>query len=234
MPQPSLSWATSPTDAKAVALVMHGGAAHGRELNRAWSHNVARLVPFAWSLALQVPGPLAVGRLRFSVRGWNGSERSPVADARWALAQIRERYPERPVAIIGHSMGGRVALHTADDTAVDLLIGLAAWVEPTDPLPPAGVRSVFIHSDRDRITSIAGPRRIVRKLRDDGRRASLVRVAESDHAMLRRAGTWTSLVTETVRSHFADVLGVTRGPRLGPVGEVVATALQGDEPFVEI
>lgn len=234
MPQPSLSWAASPAHTKAVALVMHGGAAHGRELNRAWSHNVARLVPFAWSLALKVPGPLAVCRLRFGVRGWNGDERSPVADARWALAEIRQRYPERPVAIIGHSMGGRVALHVSDDPAIDLLVGLAAWVEPTDPLPARGVRSVFIHSDRDRITSIAGPRRVVRELRGDGGKAALIRVAGSDHAMLRRAGTWTSLVTETVGSHFAEVLGLTTKPRLGPVGEVVATALQGDQAFVDI
>lgn len=235
MPQPSLSWAVSPVDAKAVALVLHGGAAEGRELNRAWSHNVARLVPFAWSLARSVPGSLAVSRLRFGVRGWNGAERSPVADARWALDEIRGRYPGRPIAVIGHSMGARAALHVADDPAVDLVLGLAAWVEPRDPLPTRdGVRSVFIHSDRDRITSIAGPRRAVRVLREAGRDASLIRVAESDHAMLRRAGTWTALVTETVAVHFADHLGVHRQSRGGPVAEVVSSVLHDGEAFVDI
>jgi alpha/beta superfamily hydrolase len=235
MPQPSLSWDASPADATAVALVLHGGAVQGRQLNRVWSHNVARLVPFAWSLARGVRGPLAVSRLRFGVRGWNGDERSPVADAVWALDQIRERYPRRPVAVIGHSMGGRVALHVADDPAVDLLVGLAAWVEPSDPLPRRdGLRSVFIHSDRDRITSIAGPRRIVQTLRDEGRQASLVRVAESDHAMLRRAGTWTALVTQTVAAHYADELGTSWRSCSRPVDEVVSSVLRDDEAFVDI
>lgn len=234
MPQPSLSWDASPADAKVVALVMHGGAAAGRETNHAWSHNVARLVPFAWSLVHRVPGPIAVSRLRFGVRGWNGTERSPVADALWALGEIRERYPERPVVVVGHSMGGRTALHIADEPDVELLVGLAAWVDPSDPLPANGVRSVFIHSDRDRVTSIAGPRRAVERLRGDGRDASLIRVAESDHAMLRRAGTWTGLVTETVAAHFADELGVPWRPRHGPVGEVVASVVRDGEAFVDI
>jgi pimeloyl-ACP methyl ester carboxylesterase len=234
MPQPILSWQASPADAKAVALVMHGGAAQGRELNYAWSHNVARLVPFAWSLAWSVPGPLAVARLRFGVRGWNGAERSPVSDACWALEQIRERYPDRPIAVVGHSMGGRAALHIADEQDVDLLVGLATWVDPGDPLPANGVRSVFIHSDRDRITSIAGPRRAVETLRGEGKDASLIRVAESDHAMLRRAGTWTALVSETVKAHFADELGVPWHPRPGPVGEVVSSVMRDGEAFVDI
>jgi pimeloyl-ACP methyl ester carboxylesterase len=234
MPQPTLSWQASPAGAKAVALVMHGGAAQGRELNYAWSHNVARLVPFAWSLAWQVPGPLAVARLRFGVRGWNGDERSPVPDACWALGQIRERYPDRPIAVVGHSMGGRAALHIADEQDVDLLVGLAAWVDPGDPLPANGVRSVFIHSDRDHVTSIAGPRRAVEALRREGKAASLIRIAESDHAMLRRAGTWTALVSETVKAHFADELGAPWEPRHGPVGEVVRSVIRDDEAFVDI
>lgn len=234
MPDPSLSWNVRPPDTKAVALVLHGGAERGRQANRAWSHNVARLLPFSWSLA-RLPGPLAVGRLRFGVRGWNGDERSPVADAEWALGEIRQQFPGRPVAVIGHSMGGRVALHVADDPDVDLLVGLAAWVEPSDPVPVRdGMRSVFMHSDRDRITSIAGPRRVVQALRDEGKPASLIRIAESDHPMLRRAGTWTALVTETVAAHFADPLGVPWRPREGPVGEVVSSVFDGGETFVDI
>lgn len=233
MPQPSLSWDASPADAKAVALVMHGGAAQGRAVNRAWSHNVVRLLPFAWSLA-KVPAPLAVARLRFGVRGWNGAERTPVPDACWALGQVRERFPGRPIAVIGHSMGGRTALHIADEPDVSLLLGLAAWVEPADRPPGNGLRSVFIHADRDHIASIAGPRRVVETLRRDGKDASLIRVAESDHAMLRRAGTWTRLTTETVRAHFADQLGVPWEPPHGPVGDVVASVVRDGEAFVDI
>ena len=71
MPSASLSWDARPADAGVVALVMHGGAVDGFELNHPWSHNVARLVPFARALR-KVPGPIAVARLRFRVPGWNG------------------------------------------------------------------------------------------------------------------------------------------------------------------
>jgi hypothetical protein len=93
---------------------------------------------------------------------------------------------------------------------------------------------VFIHSDGDRITSIAGPRMLVQTLRDEGRHASLIRVAGSDHAMLRRAGIWTALVTQTVAVHYADELGTTRRSWSGPVGEVVSRVLVDDEAFVDI
>lgn len=234
MPQPTLSWDRAPADPKAVAVVLHGGAVSSAAVNRVWSHNVVRLVPFAWSLAHRVPGPLAVARVRFGVRGWNAEAQAPVADARWALRQIRDRYPERPIALIGHSMGGRTALYVADEPGVELVLGLAAWVEPGDPLPTNGVRSVFMHSDRDRITPIAGPRRVVETLRAQERPASLIRIAESDHAMLHRSGVWTRLVTETVTGHFAPALGVNWRPRRGPVGEVVASVLHDDEAFVDI
>lgn len=234
MPQPTLSWDRAPVDPKAVAVVLHGGAVSSDAVNRVWSHNVVRLVPFAWSLARRVPGPLAVARVRFGVRGWNAEAQAPVVDARWALDQIRGRYPGRPIAVIGHSMGGRTALYVADEPGVDLVIGLSAWVEPGDPLPTDGPRSVFLHSDRDRITPIAGTRRAVEFLRAMEQPASLIRIAESDHAMLRRSSVWTALVTETVRGHFAPVLGVDWRPRPGPVGQVVASVLQDDGAFVDI
>ena len=124
-----------------------------------WSHNVARLVPFARALK-KVPGPLAVARLRFRVRGWNG-DAMPVEDARWALAQVRAAYPGVPIALVGHSMGGRVALHVGDDPDVRLVVGLAPWVEPGDPRPGAGTRTVLLHGDRDVICSLARTRAAV-------------------------------------------------------------------------
>jgi hypothetical protein len=102
----SLAWDAAPATAGAVVLVMHGGSIEGRQPNRAWSHNVARLYPIARDLAAAAPPrPLAVARLRFRWRGWNGDERSPVADARWALGEVRSRYPDVPIALVGHSMG---------------------------------------------------------------------------------------------------------------------------------
>ena len=69
MPLASLIWDAQPADATVVALVMHGGAVEGLELNRAWSHNVARLVPFARALK-KVPGPLAVALAPWAFSPW--------------------------------------------------------------------------------------------------------------------------------------------------------------------
>ncbi|GAA3706221.1 alpha/beta hydrolase [Terrabacter ginsenosidimutans] len=232
MPLASLVWDARPAGATAVALVMHGGAVEGLEPNRAWSHNVARLVPFARALK-RVPGPLAVARLRFRVRGWNGHA-MPVEDARWALAQVRAAYPGVPIALVGHSMGGRVAMHVGDDPDVRLVVGLAPWVEPGDPQPGAGTRTVLLHGDRDVICSLARTRAAVEQMQARGLDASLVRVARADHAMLVRARLWTALVTEIVQSTFASELGSASEPRSGPIGAVVARVVHSGGVIIDI
>ncbi|MGO4362224.1 serine aminopeptidase domain-containing protein [Terrabacter sp. RAF57] len=232
MPLASLVWDARPADAAVVALVMHGGAVDGHEPNRPWSHNVARLVPFARSLK-RVPGPIAVARLRFRVRGWNG-DAMPVEDARWALAQVRAAYPGVPIALVGHSMGGRVAMFVGNEPDVRLVVGLAPWVEPGDPHPGAGRRTVLIHGDRDVICSLARTRRAVEQMQAEGLDASLVRVARADHAMLVRARLWTDLVTEVVEASFAHELGGTGEPRSGPIGAVVARVVHSGGVTVDI
>ncbi|ADU46837.1 alpha/beta fold hydrolase [Intrasporangium calvum] len=233
MPLASLAWDARPARAGAVALVLHGGAVDGREPNHPWSHNVARLVPFARALR-KVPGPLAVARLRFRYRGWNGAEASPVEDARWALAQIRADYPDAPVALVGHSMGGRTALTVADEDNVRLVVGLSPWIERGDPVPRDGRKTVLIHGDRDIITPLSASRRIVEGLLDDGRDATLIRVARGDHAMLVRAGLWSTLVVDIVGSTFARELGGWSEPRSGPIGAVVARAVHGSGGILDI
>jgi predicted alpha/beta-hydrolase family hydrolase len=232
LPLASLVWDARPAGATAVALVMHGGAVEGHEPNRPWSHNVARLVPFARALR-RVPGPLAVARLRFRVRGWNG-DAMPVEDARWALEQERAAYPGLHIALVGHSMGGRVALHVVDDPDVRRLIGLAPWVEPGDPQPGEGTRTVLLHGDRDVICSLARTRTAVEQMQVRGLDASLVRVARADHAMLVRSRLWTALVTEVVEATFARELGSSREPRSGPIGAVVARVVHDGGVIIDI
>jgi len=233
MPLAALAWDARPQRPGAVALVMHGGAIDGFEPNHPWSHNVARLVPFARALK-KVPGPLAVARLRFRVRGWNGEQRMPVDDARWAIRQIREVFPGRPIALVGHSMGGRVAMHVGDEDDVRLVIGLAPWVEAGDAWPGEGRRTVLIHGDRDVICSLARTRERVEKMQADGLDASLVRVARSDHAMLVRAHLWSVLVNEIVAATFARELGGSGEPRSGPIGAVVAHVVHGGGVTIDI
>jgi alpha/beta superfamily hydrolase len=233
VPVASLTWDARPADARVVAIVMHGGAVDGFERNHPWSHNVARLVPFARALR-KVPGPIAVARLRFRVRGWNGDESMPVVDGRWALQQVREAYPGRPITLVGHSMGGRVAMHLGDEDDVRLVVALAPWVEPDDPWPGQGRRTVVIHGDRDVVCGLSRSRERVEKMQAEGLDATLVRVARSDHAMLVRAPLWSALVTETVAATFSRELGGSGEPRSGPIGAVVAQVVHAGGSTIDI
>ena len=233
MPFASLSWDAQPAHAGVVVLVMHGGAIDGFEVNRPWSHNVARLVPFARALR-KVPGPVAVARLRFRVRGWNGAEGMPLVDARWALRQLRAAYPGRPIALVGHSMGGRVAMHLGDEDDVRLVLALAPWIEPDDPWPGPGRRTVVIHGDRDIVCGLSRSRERIEKMQAEGLDATLVRVARSDHAMLVRWPLWTRLVTGIITATFAAELGHDEEPPSGAEGAVVAQVVHSGGAVLDI
>lgn len=196
--QPDLQWFRRPDEASAVILVLHGGTQRNREPVTRYGLPVLRLIPFAWSLT-RARRDTAVVLLRYAVRGWNGPEAHPVADARWALAQIAKRYPGRPVAVVGHSMGGRTALHVMDDPAVDVVATLAAWVERRDPVHGRPGQSVYLgHGAADRITSPVGSKVMASRLRSKGVDVTLEIVDGENHALLRKARWWHQRVSAYV------------------------------------
>ena len=102
-----------PDEPAGVVLVLHGGADTGHRPVTWAGLAVLRMLPFAVALRHRAGSRLAVVRLKYRVKGWNGIEQDPVHDARWALERIRRILPGAPVALVGHSMGGRVALQLA-------------------------------------------------------------------------------------------------------------------------
>jgi dienelactone hydrolase len=195
---PDLQWFRRPRQASAVVLVLHGGMPHSRDAVNRYGPTVARMIPFTWSLT-RARRDIAVALLRYAVRGWNGPAAHPVADARWALAQIAERYPGRPVAVVGHSMGGRTALHVMDDPGVDVVATLAAWVERRDPARGRPGQSVYLgHGAADRITTPVGSRVMASRLRSQGVDVTLEIVEGENHALLRKARWWHRRVTAYV------------------------------------
>ncbi|TAM89663.1 MAG: alpha/beta hydrolase [Jatrophihabitans sp.] len=175
--------------------------------------------PFATALLAAGAGRgLAVARLRNPVRGWNGELRSPVADAQSALAELRALFPGARVALIGHSMGGRTALHVADHPQVDVVVGLAPWIEDGDPVVTmTGRRLLVLHGDRDRTTSASAARHYVEDACAVAATAGFLTVRGSGHAMVRRARVWHRLVCEFVT-----------GALLGDAGPPAVAQCMGD------
>jgi dienelactone hydrolase len=160
-----------------------------------WSLAALRMVPFARALWREGHRDgLAVARLRFGVRGWNGADRSPVADARWALEQLRARFPNVPIGLVGHSMGGRTALAVAHEVGVLSVVGLAPWLEPGDrPEPLRDRRLLIAHGTLDRTTSPGASARFADQARHFAIQVTYVSVTGDGHPMLRRAGVWHAL-----------------------------------------
>lgn len=186
-----LLWSTEIDRPRAVVLVLHGGKARSRQSVRPWQAAVWRMAPFARAVAHAGAGEIAVATLRYAVRGWNASAASPVVDGRLALEQIAARHPGVPVGLLGHSMGGRVALHLGDDERVVAVAAMAPWVEPADELHwHSGLHVLMMHGSRDRMTSPKASRALAETMTAAGADVTYVPVLGEGHAMLRQAARW--------------------------------------------
>jgi alpha-beta hydrolase superfamily lysophospholipase len=191
VPAPQLTWHTEVEDPQAVVLVLHGGMSRSRRPVRPWQPAVWWMRPFAEAVADAGNGSLAVARLRYAVRGWNGPDASPLADARAALDQLADRHPGVPVGLLGHSMGGRVALHLAADGRVRAVAALAPWVERADVARShPGLHVLVMHGTADRVTSPTGSRLMADAMADLGADVTYESVRGATHAMFRPYRRW--------------------------------------------
>jgi alpha-beta hydrolase superfamily lysophospholipase len=176
--------------------------------------SVLRMVPVARRLARAGRGKLAVFRLLNSVRGWDASH-TPVADARWALQQVAERYGELPCALVGHSLGGRAALLAGDDPTVHSVVALNPWTAPGDRPDLTGRQVLVAHGTDDRIASPRRSQDLARALVRRGVDLGYLHVEGARHAMLRRRGVFegsaADFVTATLLHRHVD----------GPVARVL-------------
>lgn len=175
--------------------MLHGGAVHGtgRVDWRSASLRRTSMMRDVLRPRMRQAG-LSLWLLRHAVRGWNadhGSEPSPVPDARWAIDEAARAHPGRPVVLLGHSMGGRTAVHVADADPVVGVVALAPWLEPGDPVGTlAGRHFVAGHGSQDRITSARATRAYVERARDVAASARFVDLGPVGHYMLRRPAEW--------------------------------------------
>ena len=189
-----------------VVLILHGGGERGHHAVRPWSGPVLRMIPFAWAIRRRAKalrpdlgGDFAVLRLRNTVYGWNGDDASPLRDARRALEELATAYPGQPVTLVGHSMGGRVALRLATDPRVSAIAALAPWIpEGEGVLGSPEQRFLLMHGHLDRVTDPRRTKAYAARLIERGVRAQWRPVPGEGHAMLRSARTWHREVAEFV------------------------------------
>jgi alpha-beta hydrolase superfamily lysophospholipase len=186
-----LLWPTEVERPRGVVLILHGGKARSERAVRAWQAAVWRMAPFARSVAQAGDGQVTVASLRYAVRGWNAAAASPLGDAELALEQIAARYPGVPIGLLGHSMGGRVALHLGGDERVRAIAALAPWVEGRDPARwHPGLHVLVMHGTRDRVTSPKQSRAMAELMVSEGADVTYVAVEGDGHAMLRQSDRW--------------------------------------------
>jgi dienelactone hydrolase len=195
--KPQLIEVSVPKRPRGAVLVLHGGASRRESMMVSPTQlSVVRMIPIARKIARAGHGELAVFRLLNSRRGWD-ARHTPVRDAHWALDRMRETLGETtPTCLVGHSLGGRAAILTADREEVRGVVALAPWVYPGDhPARLDGARILIVHGDRDRIASPNRAHALAQRL---SRLAptSFVLVRGGKHAMLARHGAFSGLAAE--------------------------------------
>lgn len=206
MREPRLDTIHQPADARGSVLMLHGGQEHSVD-------DVSNRHASWWRMALMARSlrrfaarnDLGLHLLQYRYRGWNEpAAPAPVSDARWALDLVRERSPDVPVVLVGHSMGGRTACRVADDSAVAGVVGLAPWLPADEPTTTiAGRHLHVIHGTRDRWTSARLSRAYVQRCRPIALAATWTELPGVGHFMLRRREAWNEFVRSSVESILA-------------------------------
>jgi predicted esterase len=207
MPSPGLDRRDPAGQPRGIVLMLHGGAKAGLDPvgSRSTSFRRTSAMRNALEKRLLDQG-LSLWLLRFGVRGWNagvGSEPSPVPDARWALDQAGSAHPGVPVVLLGHSMGARTAVHVADHPGAVGVVGLAPWLEPSDPVSTLAGRHLIVgHGSRDRITLARSTKKYVDRAREVAATATFVDMGRLGHYMLHRPREWNRFALHSTSEVF--------------------------------
>ena len=179
---------------RGLVLLLHGGKETSTQLvdgrSASWRRSLAMqraVTPRAHDLGV------STWLLRYRHRGWNGGS-GPIRDARWALEEVRRELGDLPVVLLGHSMGGRTAVHVADDPSVVGVVGLAPWLPRHEPVEAlAGKHLVAAHGRSDHITSPRTTADFVRRARSLTSSAEFHDMGRVGHYMFRRVERWNDM-----------------------------------------
>ena len=167
-------------DVRAVVLVLHGGKPRSRE-------------------------PVDRRSASWRRAGWLARAVAPRLHEAQAGVWLARYHGEVPVALLGHSMGARVAVHAADDPSVRGVVGLAPWWSAQDPVRTlTGLSLRAAHGRRDRITSFRETTAYVARAEAVADSVALRDMGPLGHYMISGADRWHDVAAESV----LEVLGL--------------------------
>jgi predicted esterase len=200
---------SKPTDDLEGRLVVLGlGGSGFRAATPRWSASITWLMR---RLERDLP-ELAYAELRYRDRSLHAIGES-IRDAREALGVVPA---SSPIALLGFSMGGGIAIAVAGDPRVRGVIGLAPWVPDQISLAPLrGRRLAILHGSRDGdLPLLPGvspehSRRAMERAGAAGARTSYTLIDRAIHAIALRtplglvplphAGAWSAAVAGHLR-----------------------------------
>jgi alpha-beta hydrolase superfamily lysophospholipase len=216
-----------------AVLLAHGGKERSHQAVGSRNGAVQRMRWIGAAIAPQLAeAGVAVHILRFRYQGWNGRDADSVPDVHWAAGRLAAQYGDVPLALVGHSLGGRAVVNAADAANVVAVLGLAPWLPPTEPTAQlAGRKLLLAHGTQDRITSPRSSFEYAARARADGHDVARIVLPSSGHTLLNRARDWNRLVLAF--AHSALVLDNTDNPdgpdspnsANGSAGRALATAV---------
>ncbi len=180
-------------------LVLPGGKVNSDRRARYWQLANLRMVFFARTLRRRLGPDIKVLRVQYRLRGWNSPRLDALRDAQAVLDSARNRFEPARIAVVGHSMGGRVAAQLAARGDVGTVVALAPWWVGNDgDLIPATTGLLVVHGTADTWTDPGASRAQTRRARQRGLDAQWVGLDGADHFMVRKWRDWHRLTTDFV------------------------------------
>lgn len=174
-----------------AVLVLPGGTDFSYRPFSPMQGSALRMYPFTASIQARFGTRVRVRQAQYRVYGWNGDQASPMPHARAALDALASDHPGVPIAVIGHSMGGRIAALLGDDERVTDILALAPWWQFADWRQIRdGVRVRAVHGDADTVTRAPRTAKGIAELAARGVDAEYLAVHGGGHPMLDHVGLW--------------------------------------------